>query len=115
MTELASFALSNSMRVTVESPAGTGVAPAGLRPRIVQAQQTLREALEPVTAAAAEVIEKFRELPGQPQEIEIQFGVKLDAALGAVIATTSVGTHLDITLRWDRRAPTNGPAVPGAA
>jgi hypothetical protein len=115
MTELASFALSNSLRVTVESPAATGVAPAGLRPRIVRAEQTLREALEPVTAAAAEVIEKFRELPGEPHEIEIQFGVKLDATFGAVIATAAVGTHLDITLRWDRRALAGDPAPPGAA
>jgi NTP-dependent ternary system trypsin peptidase co-occuring protein len=113
MTELASFALSNSLRVTVESPAGSGVAPASLRPRIVRAEQTLQEALEPVTAAAAEVIEKFRELPGQPHEIEIQFGVKLDATLGAVIATAAVGTHLDITLRWDRRALAGDPPPPG--
>jgi hypothetical protein len=104
MTEFTSFALANDLRVTVETSAGAGgVAPASLHPRITKAGQTLREALVPVTSAAAEVIEKFRELPGRPAEIEIHFGVKLDAAMGAVIATTTVGTHLDVTLRWSCR------------
>ena len=74
-----------------------------LHPKITKAGQTLREALAPVTSAATEVIEKFRELPGRPAEIEIHFGAKLDAAMGAVIATTTVGTHLDVTLRWSCR------------
>jgi Trypsin-co-occurring domain 1 len=105
VTEFTSFALANDLRVTVETPAGVGVAPAGLHPKVTKAGQTLREALAPVTSAAAEVIEKFRELPGRPAEIEIHFGVKLDAAMGAVIATTTIGTHLDVTLRWTCCSP----------
>ena len=105
MTEFTSFALANDLQVLVETSAGAGVAQASLRPKITQAGQTLREALAPVTSAAAEVIEKFRELPGRPAEIEIHFGVKLDAAMGAVIATTTVGTHLAVTLRWSCHTP----------
>jgi hypothetical protein len=100
MTELTSFPLGNDLRVTVETPTPPGLTQAGLHPKIIKSEQTLRQALAPVTSAAAEVIEKFRELPSRPDEIEIHFGVKLDGMLGAVIATAAIGTHLDVTLRW---------------
>lgn len=77
-----------------------GLTQAGLHPKIIKSEQTLRQALAPVTSAAAEVIEKFRELPSRPDEIEINFGVKLGVTLGAVIATAAIGTHLDVKLRW---------------
>jgi hypothetical protein len=113
MTELTSFPLGNDLRVTVETPAAPGLAPTGLRPAIIQSEHTLRQALQPVTAAASEVIEKFRDLPSRPDEVEIHFGVKLDGTLGAVIATAGIGTHLGITLRWNHPGAA-GPAE-GAA
>jgi hypothetical protein len=100
MTDLISFDLADGLQVTVEAPDQAGVTPAGLRPRMTHAEQTLEQALKPVTSAAAEVIRKFRTLPGRPDEIEIHFGVKLDGTFGAVIASTTLGTHLDVTLRW---------------
>lgn len=113
MTEMTSFALADGMRVTVATPAAPGLTQAGLRSKAVQAEQTLREALRPVTSAAAEVVREFRELPGRPTQVEIQFGVRLDATAGAVIATAGVGTHLDITLRWGAAEPS--PAASPAA
>jgi hypothetical protein len=100
VTEFTSFELANDLRVTVAAPTAPGLAPAGLRPKAVKAEQTLRQALRPVTSAAEEVIEGFRQLPGRPDEIEIQFGVQLNGTFGAVIATAAVGTHLEVTLRW---------------
>jgi hypothetical protein len=100
MTDLTSFDLADGLQVTVEAPGQPGVTPAGLRPRVAHAEQTLEHALRPVTAAAAEVLQKFRNLPGRPDEIEIHFGIRLDATFGAIIASTTVGTNLDVTLRW---------------
>jgi hypothetical protein len=105
VTEFTSFELAGNLRVTVAAPTAPGLAPAGLRPKAVQAEQTLRQALRPVTSAAEEVIEGFRTLPGRPDEIEIQFGVQLNATFGAVIATAAVGTHLEVTLRWATPRP----------
>ena len=112
MSELTSFALANDLRVTVETPGRSGVSPAGLQSRIAQAEQTFRQALQPVISAAAEVIEKFRELPGRPDEVEIHFGVKLDGTLGAIIATAAVGTHLDVTIRWSSLGTVGEPDHP---
>jgi hypothetical protein len=108
MTEFTSFALADGLQVTVAAPTPAGLGPAGLRPKAAKAEQSLRQALRPVTSAAAEVIEGFREIPGRPDEIEISFGVKLDGTFGAVIATAAVGTHLEVTLRWTRPPPADG-------
>jgi hypothetical protein len=105
MTEYTSFELANDLQVTVAAPTTPGLVPAGLRPKAVKAEQTLRQGLRPVTSAAEEVIEGFRELPGRPDEIEIQFGVQLNGTFGAVLATAAVGTHLEVTLRWIRPQP----------
>jgi hypothetical protein len=112
MTEFTQFTLDGSLAVTVAAPATsttTGLSPAGRHDKSGKvaepAAQTLREALRPVTAAAQEVIEGFRALPGRPEEIEIVFGVNLDATFGAVFATAAVGTHLEVTLRWTASRP----------
>jgi Trypsin-co-occurring domain 1 len=113
MTEFTSFALADGLQVTVAAPTPAGLGPAGLRPKAAKAEQSLRQALRPVTAAAAEVIEGFREIPGRPDEIEISFGVKLDGTFGAVIATAAVGTHLEVTLRWTRPQPADPQPADG--
>lgn len=38
-----------------------------------------------------------------PEEVEVEFGIKLDAELGALIAKTSVEAHMVVTLRWASR------------
>jgi hypothetical protein len=46
------------------------------------------------------MIDAFRTLSHKPDEVEIEFGVKLDASVGAVIAGAGTGVHLNVTLRW---------------
>ncbi|MEU6844259.1 CU044_2847 family protein [Streptomyces sp. NPDC046716] len=80
---------------------GSGTVSTGDRMR--RAQQSLRSALAPITAAAAEVISEFRAHAERPEEIEVSFGVTLDASLGAVISSAKASTHLDVRLRWSGR------------
>ena len=72
------------------------------RPGDSRGERPLWEALAPVTAAAAQVMDNFREQARSPQEIEICFGVTLSGKLGGVIASAEAGAHLDVTLRWRR-------------
>lgn len=94
------FTLDNGATVVVAPPARTGSGAVGLGDRVEAAGKTLRQALAPVTAAAAQVMDGFREMAVRPGEVEISFGVTLDGKLGGVIASAEAGTHLDVTLRW---------------
>lgn len=104
MDDVIGFTLDDGTTVAVQAPRPDGSSPVGLGEKLQPAEKTLRAALAPVTAAAAQVMDDFRRLGRhRPQEIEVSFGVELDARLGGVIASASAGTHLEVTLRW--RAP----------
>jgi NTP-dependent ternary system trypsin peptidase co-occuring protein len=100
MFDAIEFILDDGTRVAVASSPRAGSSAVGLSDRLEAAEKTLREALVPVTAAAAQVIDGFRGMARRPEEIEICFGVTLDSKLGGVIASANAGAHLDVTLRW---------------
>ena len=108
MVDAIEFTLDDGTRVAVASPPRAGSGAVGLGDRLEAAEKTLREALVPVTAAAAQVIDGFRTMARRPEEIEVSFGVTLDGRLGGVIASANAGAHLDVTLRWH-----GSPARPG--
>lgn len=107
MFDAIEFTLDDGTTVAVAAPPRAGSGAVGLGDRLEAAEKTLREALVPVTAAAAQVIDGFREMARRPEEIEICFGVTLDSKLGGVIASANAGAHLDVTLRW--RGPSARP------
>jgi hypothetical protein len=100
MVDAIEFTLDDGTTVAVASPPRAGSGAVGLSDRLEAAEKTLREALVPVTAAAAQVIDGFRAMARRPEEIEVSFGVTLDGRLGGVIASANAGAHLDVTLRW---------------
>ncbi|MET9550855.1 CU044_2847 family protein [Streptomyces sp. NPDC006627] len=74
-------------------------------------------ALGHVRGAALSALRTFRERALDPDAIELEFGVKLTAAAGAVIAKTSAEGHLTVRLTWsrERQEPQAGlPAQSGA-
>ncbi|MFF4831097.1 CU044_2847 family protein [Streptomyces sp. NPDC001315] len=100
MPDAVQFTLSDGTVVLVAPPARAGTGAVGLGTRLESAERTLRQALTPITTAAAEVIEEFRALAHRPDEVEVTFGVVLDGKLGAVIASAHASAHLDVSLRW---------------
>lgn len=60
------------------------------------------DALENVRNAAVSALKTFRDEVLNPDEVEIEFGVKFNAEAGAVIAKTSAEGHLAVKLTWSR-------------
>lgn len=100
MFDAIEFILDDGTAVAVASPPRAGSGAVGLGDRLEVSEKSLREALEPVTTAATQVMDGFRKMAKRPDEIEIGFGVTLDSKLGGIIASANVGAHLDVTLRW---------------
>jgi hypothetical protein len=69
---------------------------------IADARQKLESALTDVRSAAETTLQVFRDGPGRPDGIEVEFGVKLNAEAGAVIAKSSVEGHFTVKLSWQR-------------
>ncbi|WP_433892142.1 CU044_2847 family protein [Streptomyces sp. CA-111067] len=112
MPDAVTFTLSDGTVVLVTPTTREGTGVVGLGGRLEAARQSLLDALVPVTSAASDVIDGFRTLTHRPDEIEVSFGVVLDGKLGGVLASTSAGAHLDVTLRWSGSPATPPPDGP---
>jgi hypothetical protein len=106
VSRLATFALENGASIAVEIDSGVddqimrGVStPAEF---VVKANQSFAMALDNVEQAAQSVIDRLRSLSTAPDEIEVEFGVKLNAEAGAVIAKASSEAHFQIGLKWKK-------------
>ncbi|WP_052888894.1 CU044_2847 family protein [Thermogemmatispora carboxidivorans] len=105
MKKLVAFPLEDGGQVVIEveepEPEGgkrTPVARSLTRPE--QAPETLEKALQKVLPAIKAVAEKLHHLDLKPDEVEIAFGIKLNASLGAILATAGSEANFDITLHW---------------
>ncbi|MDX3574069.1 CU044_2847 family protein [Streptomyces sp. ID05-47C] len=79
----------------------------------VQAARTFEGALEGVRSAAESALRVFRDGALRPDGVEIEFGVKLAAETGAIIAKGTAEGHLIVRLTWSPsadRARDTGPA-----
>jgi hypothetical protein len=79
-----------------------------------QAAQTFEGALDGVRAAAESALRVFRDGALKPDGVEIEFGVKLSAETGAIIAKGTAEGHLVVKLTWSPSAG-EGTGEPSAS
>jgi hypothetical protein len=96
------FPLSDGGEVAVEVDDDTsGVGRAGrVDEAAARAAQTYEQAMATVRRAAEATVRQFRQLATSPDTVELEFGVKLTAAAGAVIARTQADAQLTVRLTW---------------
>jgi hypothetical protein len=71
---------------------------------IYEARIRFEKALENVRGAAEKALRIFRDDLLDPDGVEIEFGVKLKAAAGAILAKASSEAHLTVKLSWSKPA-----------
>ena len=104
MRRLVEFPLSSgeSILVEVNVEESGGMVPAASRGLREKAQATFEEALAKVRPAAETVLRQLREMHQSPDEIQVEFGLKLSAEAGAIIAASGMEANYKITLTWKR-------------
>lgn len=80
----------------------------------VRAARTFEGALEGVRSAAESALRVFRDGALRPDGVEIEFGVKLAAETGAIIAKGTTEGHLVVRLTWSPSADRSRETVPAA-
>jgi hypothetical protein len=106
-----------SMRGLIEVPLETGgcllvEVDEDLEPGVVRvgragevaatARQTLETSLDQLKPLATAVIDRLRGLAHPPHEVNVEFGVKLTAHAGMVIAASGGEANLTVRLCWGR-------------
>ncbi|MFG2315487.1 CU044_2847 family protein [Streptomyces tendae] len=110
MDELVEFTTEDGVRVVVEGVEdedGARLVSRGDGP--ARAARTFEDSLDGVRAAAASALRVFRDGSLRPDAVELEFGVKLSAEAGAVIAKGSAEGHLVVRLSW---SPEPSPTRP---
>lgn len=90
--------------VEVDEPDTGGVKPVSRSGEVVEkAKQTFNEALDKVKPIAETIIDKLRNLSDSPDEVEVKFGLKMNAEAGAIIAVAGIEANYEITLKWTKK------------
>jgi hypothetical protein len=77
---------------------------------ITKVHTTFEDAMDKVKPAASVIIEKIRSLHDAPYEVEVQFGIKLTADCGAVVASAGLEANYSVTLKWkNEEGPRRNP------
>lgn len=77
----------------------------GLGDEIAQkAQQTFENALDTIKPVASTILNKVRSLNQPANEVEVKFGIKMTAGLGAIVASGSADVNYEITLKWKQES-----------
>lgn len=104
MKRLIEFPLQDGGVILVEvdsaEPSGgrvRGGSPSEVAEKAKQAFETSLERIKPVAGA---VIAKLRELSDQPEQVSVEFGIKLSAEAGVVLASTGVEANFKVTVLW---------------
>jgi len=109
--EIAQFSLEDGTKflVEVDEPESAAVERVAINTgkMVLQATQSFEEAIEIVKPLASVLITKLREgLTTPASEVEVKFGLKLSAEVGAIIASVGGDVNFEITLKW-KEEPSN--------
>ena len=69
---------------------------------VARAGQTFEQAIDRVTPAYKVLLSRLRDAADSPDEVEIEFGVKLNTEVGAIIARTGGEANFRVLVRWSR-------------
>ncbi len=112
MKQLVEFPLEDGSKIYVEvdEPESEGMVTqvADGERTIQKAKQSFESALDQVKPVANAVISKLRDLCESPDEISVEFGIKLSAETGVVLASAGIETNFKVALKWQKEKEQEG-------
>jgi hypothetical protein len=106
MKRVIEFPMENGemLLVEVEDVGGSSSTLRGLpSPNVIErARVTYEQAIDNIRPAAERIIVRMRELAEPPDVIDLEFGIKLSADIGAFLASTSAEAQFTLRLTWNR-------------
>lgn len=81
---------------------------------VADAADTLRGAVDRVRPAVQDIVDSLRTMPRRPDRITLEFGMKVTAEAGVVIAKTAAEAHFTVGMEWDAGDGRNGEGRDGS-
>jgi hypothetical protein len=70
---------------------------------IHESARAVERAMDTIKSMGDRVSVTVHSLTHRPAEVEVSFGIALEAEAGALIAKAKAGASIDVTLKWDLR------------
>lgn len=104
MKQLIEFPLASGGFIVIEVDEAEGGIVRATRPGeiVAKATETFENTLEKIKPAASAIIAKLRGLCDPPDEMEVEFGLKLSAEAGVVVAAAGAEANYKVTLKWGK-------------
>ena len=106
MKRLVEFPLEDGSTIVVEvdesEPEGGTVRVSRPGELAEKAQMTFEEALNRIRPAAEGIVARLRGLHDPPDQVAVEFGLKLSAQAGAIVAAAGAEASYTISLTWKR-------------
>ncbi|BAY79602.1 hypothetical protein NIES25_60870 (plasmid) [Nostoc linckia NIES-25] len=67
---------------------------------VVEAKKKFDEVLDQIQPVASLIITKLSQLNTPADEVEVKFGIKLNAGVGAIFTSVGGEANYEITLKW---------------
>ncbi|MBD2511794.1 hypothetical protein H6G91_31915 [Nostoc muscorum FACHB-395] len=67
---------------------------------VVEAKKKFDEVLDQIQPVASAIITKLSQLNTPADEVEVKFGIKLNAVAGAIFTSVGGEANYEITLKW---------------
>jgi len=98
------------VEVDVDENEQDGIVPAARPGEVVaRAAQSFEAALGNIKPAASAIIAKLRSLSDAPDEVQVEFGLKLSAEAGAIVAAAGAEANYTVTLKWSAKPEKSNP------
>ena len=93
-----------SVLVEVEDTQPAGPTRRGMTASSVvsRADTSFEEAMQRAQPIASGLLKRLKGLSDPPDAVQVEFGLSINAAAGAVLASASTGAHYRVTLTWWR-------------
>lgn len=116
MRQLVEYELDDGSTIVVEVDLPeAGIERAGRGDQIIKAKEHFDDALEHIKPLAQTVIAKLEGLSAD--EIDVEFGIKLSAKVGVILASADSEANITVRLNWKREnhqthTPLTSPSQP---
>jgi hypothetical protein len=101
MEAFAEIALPGGGSLIVEATGDDAVVQAGRGRRVGEmVEESFESAIDRVTLAAHAVREKVMAMEPAPDEVTVEFAIKLATEVGVVVANTTAEANLKLVMRW---------------
>lgn len=85
----------------------SGEIPASIEKITQRLSDAFNDAMKLIQVCGENVVTSVKKMSKKPTETSIEFGVKIDAEAGAIIAKASTEGHFIIKLSWQSQSETN--------